>query len=198
MIRDYSEVALSNLLLHHQLKSKDPMTGLDNKLTVRAFLDEAIANRSDNNGNIQPYFAILDIDNFKAINDNFGHLFGDQVILEMAQLMKQAFPKPKGISLARYGGEEFCILFYAANHEDARQQVDHFRQIIANTTVELNEHRCQFTTSAGVSPILDSQHATIGHADKALYRAKNMGKNQVVFASHMSNQTDKNILEVCI
>ncbi|WP_206355534.1 sensor domain-containing diguanylate cyclase [Vibrio maerlii] len=180
MVRDYSEVALTNLLLHHQLKRKDPMTGLDNKLTVRAMLDEAVKQQTPNGIASDTYFAILDIDNFKKINDTYGHLCGDAVIYQMASLMKKSFPRPKGVSLARYGGEEFCILFHANNPQDAKKQVDELRRFIEASPVKFEEHSISFTTSAGVTPILESQHATIGHADKSLYRAKNMGKNLVM------------------
>ncbi len=180
MVRDYSEVALTNLLLHHQLKRKDPMTGLDNKLTVRSMIDNAVSNQRQPGIDPHTYFALLDIDNFKKINDTYGHLCGDAVIYKMATLMKKSFPRPKGVSLARYGGEEFCILFHANNPDDAKKQVDELRRIIETSPITYDDQTIHFTTSAGVTPILESQHATIGHADKALYRAKNMGKNQVV------------------
>ena len=173
MIRDYSEVALSNLLLHKQLRSKDVMTHLDNKLTIRDKIDANL----DQEG---IYLAILDIDHFKRINDVHGHQCGDKVIMHTADLMKKYFPKPGAISLARYGGEEFCVLFNANDENDAYEQCEMFRH--KNEQAELNFEGAEvrFTVSIGITSAEVSQHITIGRADKALYQAKGLGRNQVV------------------
>jgi len=173
MIRDYSEVALSNLLLHKKLRSKDVMTHLDNKLTIREKIDSQL-------GRDGVYLAILDIDHFKRINDTCGHECGDQVILHTAELMKTCFPKPGAMSLARYGGEEFCVLFKANDENDAYEQCELFRQMVEQATVDYEEYSVQYTVSVGITSAQDSQHITIGRADKALYQAKGLGRNQVV------------------
>tara|TARA_Y100001960_G_C14763707_1_gene875644 strand:+ start:699 stop:2402 length:1704 start_codon:yes stop_codon:yes gene_type:complete len=173
MIRDYSEVALSNLLLHKKLRSKDVMTHLDNKLTIREKIDSNL----DKEG---IYLAILDIDHFKRINDIHGHQCGDHVILHTAELMKKCFPKPGAISLARYGGEEFCMLFYANDENDAYEQCELFRQMVDQTELSYEEVDVRYTVSIGITSAQDSQHTTIGRADKALYQAKGLGRNQVV------------------
>ncbi|WP_082016318.1 diguanylate cyclase [Vibrio sinaloensis] len=173
MIRDYSEVALSNLLLHKKLRSKDVMTHLDNKLTIREKIDSNL----DKEG---IYLAILDIDHFKRINDVHGHQCGDHVILHTAELMKKCFPKPGAMSLARYGGEEFCVLFYANDENDAYEQCELFRQVVEQTELGYEEIEVRYTVSIGITSAQDSQHTTIGRADKALYQAKGLGRNQVV------------------
>ena len=173
MIRDYSEVALSNLLLHKKLRSKDVMTHLDNKLTIREKIDSNL----DKEG---IYLAIFDIDHFKRINDVHGHQCGDHVILHTAELMKKCFPKPGAMSLARYGGEEFCVLFYANDENDAYEQCELFRQVVEQTELSYEEIEVRYTVSIGITSAQDSQHTTIGRADKALYQAKGLGRNQVV------------------
>jgi diguanylate cyclase (GGDEF)-like protein len=172
-IQTYSEVALANLMLSQRLKSKDVMTQLDNKLTIREKINEHLTLP-------HTYFAMLDIDHFKQINDNYGHQCGDKVIIQAALLMEKCFPKPGAISIARYGGEEFCILFSANNENDAYDQCELLRQRIENSPLIFNQQQVRYTVSIGITQIRDSQHITIGRADKALYQAKGLGRNQVV------------------
>ncbi len=173
MIRDYSEVALTNLLLHKKLRSKDVMTHLDNKLTLREKLDKHI-DKED------VYLAIVDIDHFKRVNDGLGHLVGDQVIIHTADLMKKCFPKPNSLSVARFGGEEFCVLFRANDENDAYEQCEMFRHLVEQSKLICDDVPVQYTVSIGITLNRDSQHISIGRADKALYQAKGLGRNQVV------------------
>ena len=179
MIRDFSEVALSNLLLHKQLRSKDVMTHLDNKMTVREEIERNIEDES-------VYFALCDLDHFKKINDQYGHLCGDKVILATAELMEKCFPKPGAISLARYGGEEFCVLFHANDQNDAYEQCELFRQLMEKTAIEFSGQQVRATISIGITQADATQHITIGRADKALYQAKGLGRNQVVLNTFKS------------
>ncbi|WP_367989288.1 diguanylate cyclase [Vibrio sp. NTOU-M3] len=173
MVRNYSEVALSNLLLHKQLRSKDVMTHLDNKLTIRDVLEQHLHTE-------QVYFALIDIDHFKRINDNHGHQCGDHVILHTADLMQKCFTKPGALSLARYGGEEFCVLFHANDENDAYEQCEMLRHLAEKAIIEHENEEVKFTISIGITSAEESQHATIGRADKALFQAKGLGRNQVV------------------
>jgi diguanylate cyclase (GGDEF)-like protein len=173
MIRDYSEVALTNLLLQKKLLSKDVMTQLDNKLTLREKIDIHL-NSQDT------YLAILDIDHFTTLNTQFGHQCGDQVILHTAELMMKYFHKPGAISLARYGGEEFCLLFKANDESHAFEQCEHLRQMVENSDLVYDLQQLNYTVSIGITVARESQNTTIGRADKALHQAKNLGRNQVV------------------
>ncbi len=173
MIRDYSEVALTNLLLQKKLLSKDVMTQLDNKLTLREKIDIHL-NSQDT------YLAILDIDHFTTLNTQFGHQCGDQVILHTAELMMKYFQKPGAISLARYGGEEFCLLFKANDESHAFEQCEHLRQMVENSDLVYDLQQLNYTVSIGITVARESQNTTIGRADKALHQAKNLGRNQVV------------------
>lgn len=173
MICDYSEVALANLLLHKKLLSKDVMTQLDNKHIMREAIDHNIDNQ-------HVFFALIDIDRFKLINDNHGHKCGDKIILATAELMQTCFAKPKAISHARYGGDEFCVLFHANDENDAYDQCDLFRQLIEKHAYCYNGEDIHYTISMGVTRVRDSQHITVGNADKAISQAKGLGRNQVV------------------
>lgn len=173
MIRDYSEVALSNLLIHKRLHSKDVMTHLDNKLTLREQMESHI------NGE-HIYMAMLDIDHFKRINDQHGHLCGDQVIIQTAELMKKCFPKPNALSLARYSGEEFSLLFRANDENDAYEQCELLRYMVEQSKVVFDDVPVKYSISIGITSMKGNQNMTIGRADKALYQAKGLGRNQVV------------------
>lgn len=173
MIRDYAEVALSNLLLHKRLRDSDVITHLDNKLALTEHIDQNIEQHGI-------FLAMIDIDHFKIINDNIGHLGGDKVIYHTADLMRRCFPKPCSLSLARYGGEEFCILFRANDENHAYEQCELLRQMVEQSRVELDESDINYTVSIGITNSQVSSHSTISRADKALYQAKGFGRNQVI------------------
>ncbi len=173
MIQNYGELSLINLLLNKTMLNKDVMTNLDNKLTIRAKLDSRL-------GEQNTFFALMDIDHFKRINDSLGHHFGDAVIKHTAKLMKKSFPIPKAVSLARYGGEEFCILFNANDENHAYDMCEMLRHMVETSLVEFDGKQTQYHVSIGITNVIESQHATIGRADKALRQAKSFGRNQVI------------------
>ncbi|WP_342668975.1 diguanylate cyclase [Vibrio sonorensis] len=168
IIRDYSQVSLSNLLLNKKLISKDVMTQLDNKMTLRAAIEQHTERENT-------YLAIIDIDHFKRINDTYGHQFGDAVILHTADVMHKCFPKPSAISLARFGGEEFCILFHANDEQDAFDQCEILRQLIEKATMCADDQMVNFSISVGVTNVKENQNSTVGRADKAYIKQKDLG-----------------------
>lgn len=128
---------------------------------------------------------ILDIDNFKNINDNHGHLFGDKVLAEIADLLKENI-RDKDI-LARYGGEEFGIILPGANCKIAYQIADRMRKIIEKHEFKnFNNQTVKTTISGGVASFpdfyVDNPIQLVEIADRALYRSKNRGKNKVYYA----------------
>lgn len=122
------------------------------------------------------WLAVIDIDHFKRVNDEFGHLYGDEVLLLMANLIRSSF-RPHD-SLFRFGGEEFVILLQAADLGNAQRIFERFRSNVA-------QHHFpqvgQVTVSIGFTQIgSDATPVVIlGHADQALYYAKTHGRNQV-------------------
>ena len=128
------------------------------------------------------WLCVVDIDHFKRINDSFGHLFGDEVLLRMGELMRRTFRD--GDRLFRFGGEEFVVILNAENEQLATTGFERFRR-----TVEEHEFPQvgQVTCSIGftaVSP-LDVPTDALGRADEALYYAKEHGRNQVYGYEHL-------------
>jgi len=120
------------------------------------------------------YLAILDIDHFKRINDTYGHVYGDEVILMLAQQMRASFRQ--GDALFRFGGEEFVMLIAVDNADAAQRTLDRFREFVANHAFPQVGH---VTVSIGFAQIGESDYPEIvlDRADKALYYAKQNGRN---------------------
>jgi diguanylate cyclase (GGDEF)-like protein len=120
--------------------------------------------------------AILDVDHFKRVNDRFGHLYGDEVLLLFARTMVEAFRG--GDLLFRIGGEEFVVVLKDVDLNRALAVLERFRQTVETFPFP---QVGQITASIGVSMITsgDLPSTVIDRADKALYYAKNNGRNQV-------------------
>lgn len=172
VLRNYAQSALINVLLTQKLRSEDPMTSLMNKSFFRQQLAHRVEKKVTNN-----YVAMIDIDNFKFINDTYGHLFGDTVIIKIADILQRHFNKHAVV--ARYGGEEYVALFPVSSDEIAQQRLDDFRQEVEDTLFSFETRSCSVTVSVGFSPVSISVDHTILSADLALYRAKSANKNKV-------------------
>jgi diguanylate cyclase (GGDEF)-like protein len=133
------------------------------------------AERRKQSGPKSHWLAVLDIDHFKKINDTYGHIYGDEVLLLFSGLMKKIFRNTD--LLFRYGGEEFVVVLAPADESDAFMVFERFRQ-----RVELFEFPQvgRVTVSMGMTKIRAEDHSTtvVEHADKALYYAKEHGRNQ--------------------
>ncbi|WP_295626610.1 GGDEF domain-containing protein [uncultured Nitrosomonas sp.] len=123
--------------------------------------------------------AIIDIDDFKSINDRFGHIMGDEVLLLLSYVMKQNF-RARDL-LFRFGGEEFVVIFRVFDKEEAYKALERFRY-------KIQEYRFPqidgVTISMGatlINELNDLASEIIGRADQALYHAKQNGKNQLHF-----------------
>ncbi|MGF1755917.1 diguanylate cyclase [Vibrio makurazakiensis] len=174
MIRDYSEVALSNQLLQHQIRNKDVMTQLDNK---QSFSDD-LASHTD----VEDLFlALFELDNFEYLNTKWGADTGDRIIMKTADSLRQCFPKPNGVSLARVGGTQFSVLFTANSIQDAKQQFDQFRETLASQPLAVTEHSIAIQISAGISALTPSSNSHVEQAERALNQARRLGKNRVEY-----------------
>ncbi|MFH1058727.1 MAG: diguanylate cyclase [Pseudomonadota bacterium] len=125
--------------------------------------------------------AILDVDHFKQVNDNFGHLCGDQVLMDLAHLLRGSLRRYDLVG--RYGGEEFCLVLPNTKLADSLALVDRLRQKVADNEFSYNDTKMRITLSAGIActedqPDVLSADQLLGQADGALYLAKTRGRNR--------------------
>jgi diguanylate cyclase (GGDEF)-like protein len=122
---------------------------------------------------------MLDIDDFKSVNDTFGHAAGDRILREVTHyIFSQLRPYDK---LFRYGGEEFIICMQNTNTKTCQKRVEHIRKGIETLDIEIGQRvPINLTISFGIAPLLSSMTVTdsIDCADKAMYKAKQGGKNR--------------------
>lgn len=174
-----SEIRVSQAQLRHQneilerLANIDPLTGLYNRRSMQIFLNHAAE------ADTEFCLAMCDIDNFKKINDTYGHDAGDIVLKDIAQIMRQ-FTEGHGY-VCRWGGEEILILSNQ-NKEDTKSMVEKIRRSVANHLFACDEKiiRCSITIGIAVHKSENSIEDTIGTADYNLYNGKRSGKNRVV------------------
>jgi len=123
---------------------------------------------------------MFDIDNFKTINDEFGHQEGDQILINLAKVLKRSI---RGTDqLYRYGGEEFIVIANGAGILKASELAEKLRQILDTSNIS---NSAKVTASFGVAELQkhESTARWIDRADKAMYRAKRAGKNRVCIAN---------------
>ncbi|ENC6721754.1 diguanylate cyclase [Vibrio harveyi] len=150
-----------------RMANQDSLTGLWN----RRFLFGQTCD-SDEQRNI----AMLDIDFFKKVNDNYGHDGGDAALVMVANILKIYFPDDV---IARFGGEEFCIQAYGS-YDDFVTRLEQMRQRVEKTPIPYQDDQIQVTISVGVSNIKGNLDQQIKIADDRLYQAKGNGRNQTV------------------
>ncbi|ALC87206.1 chemotaxis protein CheY [Bacillus sp. FJAT-22090] len=157
-----------------KLSVTDSLTGLKNRRFFMERLEEHIVLFQKNN---LPFsLLIIDIDFFKKVNDTWGHLIGDRVLIKLAEILNSTF-KVEDI-VARYGGEEFVVLLPDANKEKAKEKAEEFRRAVQSAEWKIDQI---VTVSIGVATIQngDSDMLIISNADQALYTSKENGRNRV-------------------
>lgn len=175
-IRDMSMQQAAEAELR-RLASTDPLTGALNR---RSFLSAAKAELDRATRYQAPLsVAMLDIDHFKRVNDNFGHAAGDLCLAELVTTLRGELRSSDLIS--RYGGEEFALLLPETAGDPALALADRIRARVASKPVAAGDMRFGYTVSIGVAALEPGLtiDETLAHADSALYRAKNTGRNRV-------------------
>ena len=120
---------------------------------------------------------MMDIDHFKKINDRFGHEVGDEVIKNLAQVLRAYFPNDL---VARIGGEEFSVITTAPLHLSDYLTVNAFRLAIESQSIKVKDKTLHYTCSVGVTNLMGSNiDEMVANADKLLYKAKQNGRNQI-------------------
>jgi diguanylate cyclase (GGDEF)-like protein len=159
---------------------RDSLTGLLNHTAIKDMLDGEVAGAIRQQRPLS--FAMIDIDNFKKINDSYGHPAGDRVIKSLSRLLKQRLRSSDLVG--RYGGEEFAVVMIDADMATAMKVLDTIRDDFSRLRHLADEKEFSVTISCGISDISQFPDANklSDAADKALYKAKHAGRNQVMLA----------------
>ena len=124
-------------------------------------------------------FAMIDLDDFKSINDKFGHEAGDLVLRKFAEIVKSSLRKSD--LFCRLGGEEFVIAFQGLTSDKAKEVLERISKAVHDCSISYLNNKVSFTFSAGISQLNYNETiiASIRRADEAVYQAKKRGKDQV-------------------
>jgi len=181
----------SNYLLLLNDNQRDHLTGLLNRKSFDNKIMQIVTSLGDENKRVaekaQYCLAVLDIDHFKRVNDTYGHLFGDEVLLHFSQCMNETFREYD--LLFRVGGEEFVVVLRNVNYERSAAIMERFRHVIET---HYFPSVGQITVSIGVTFIgaHDLPVTVMDRADRALYYVKENGRNQTAFFEQLI-ATDK-------
>lgn len=187
----FKDIADSQDLLQEQLKEMQSLILKTNELLVtdvltniynRRFIEERLPVdfATHQTLGIEAQIVMIDIDFFKLVNDQYGHLMGDKVLKDVARLMKQAFSETEII--ARYGGEEFLI-YDPRPMEETLKSTEIFRKNVETYPFVYENKIIHITISAGIQTVgKASPKAAIQSADEKLYVAKSTGRNRIISA----------------
>ncbi|MGH1469901.1 MAG: diguanylate cyclase [Cellvibrionaceae bacterium] len=182
IVYDVTDTAVNKLSLQdanaqlEHLSRTDRLTGLYN----RGWWEECLVNefKRFSRSNAKTSLVMFDIDHFKKVNDTYGHQAGDEVIRKTAETVRKTI---RDVDIAgRYGGEEFTIILYDSNENGSMAFAERLRTMIEDLTVIYEEIEIKFTISLGLATLdthIDSPTDWIEAADKALYKAKESGRN---------------------
>lgn len=157
------------------LSMTDRLTGLSNRHHLDEWLDEGLEHVRRTG--LPLALLLIDLDHFKVVNDDFGHLVGDQVLIELAGILRQQMRRIDRIG--RWGGEEFVVLCFDTPQEGALTLAEKLRAAVAAHPFLL-VGACSCSIGVACAHTGDTPESLIARADQALYRAKNSGRNRVV------------------
>jgi diguanylate cyclase (GGDEF)-like protein len=159
----------------------DALTRLHN----RGALDDVLAKQIDFSFlSGQPMaLMMLDLDNFKQINDTYGHPAGDLVLQTVANAIVRVFPRRSDF-IARYGGEEFAVILVDVKSDDLAALGERMLEAVRNLSIDYQDNSIRLTCSAGIAVCTpqDSAETLLSRSDQALYQAKQAGRDRTVFA----------------
>ena len=168
---------LRDILIEHQY-CFDALTGAVNRKSISLLLEQSFHNMRRYN---QTYsVAMVDVDYFKKINDEYGHLIGDQVLKHISLFFTKNLRRTDCIG--RYGGEEFLIMLPETNIDTAYEVLETARKNLANAGIMVDDKSLHVTFSAGISQMLeedDDAWVAVKRADAALYEAKRTGRDRI-------------------
>ncbi|WP_179958397.1 GGDEF domain-containing protein [Chitinimonas arctica] len=170
----------TDLALNRKTLEQDPLTGALNRQGLEHLLAREV--KRVRRAAYALTVAILDLDEFKRVNDRHGHLVGDKVLMHFSSIAKAVLRESD--ILVRYGGEEFLVLLPETDLNGARFVIDRLRQVNAKTPYFYQNQHIEIRFSTGVAELKadENGHAMLLRADQAMYRAKGAGRDQMVFA----------------
>lgn len=162
-----------------RLAEVDKLTGLYNRRKLDEYMEWEIERVKRYHNPLS--FMMIDIDHFKYINDTFGHPVGDTTLQALAKILIENLRKSDIVG--RYGGEEFLVICPESNGDATMQLAEKIRSVIENHIFKDIEH---MTISIGIAQFKenDTAHELLSRADKALYQAKQQGRNRAIFGAH--------------
>ena len=174
--------------LHMQLKlfeqaTTDSLTGLLNRRSFMTQVETELSRSERYDRSLS--MALFDLDLFKQINDNHGHLAGDKVLVVFADLLRQELRTTDII--ARFGGEEFIIALPETSVDEAQKVVQRVLDDCRQQVLESASGELRFTSSAGLGEVLVDVQSSISLIDEALYKAKDEGRDRVVLAADLGS-----------
>lgn len=177
-VKSERELRIQNIIMDRLYKI-DPLTDLYNHKTFHEYLGWLIEHQQNNPFPMQ--LAVMDIDNFKKVNDSYGHSVGDIVLQKVAATLLE-YIGPDDFA-ARYGGEEFVVILMAKTLDESQEIMKQILTKISDTPITEMEGK-SVTVSIGMHDFTgaDSKNSTFQKADDALYEAKNTGKNKIVIS----------------
>ncbi len=178
-----AELTKANHILA-ELSTRDPLTGAHNRLYMEHVMEDVLAAEPLDN----IYLCMFDLDFFKRINDVYGHDVGDDQLKYVVQLVQQT--ASPGAALARMGGEEFVLLYTGIGGEKVLQNVQTIRQAVEDSTKDNPKRTTASFGLAKYRPGEMSRKDLLKLADRCLYKAKNLGRNRIVWAFSMEDERD--------
>ncbi|MDL2227040.1 GGDEF domain-containing protein [Deltaproteobacteria bacterium OttesenSCG-928-M10] len=179
-IRDHSRVDKVTGVIQslNKLATTDALTGLFNRRYLDEKMPEIIEDCHKNGQHM--CCALLDIDNFKQVNDTYGHPVGDQVLAATSHTIASYIRRSSDMAV-RYGGEEFFMLFVGVDLTTGRNVLERVCRQIEQTPIKIDGHTLSVTVSIGLAELFPDENAKelLTRCDKLLYRAKKNGKNRV-------------------
>lgn len=174
-----------------QLVFIDPLTQIANRRALKRYLDDIY--KDEISRHLSLSILMLDIDNFKSINDKLGHLEGDQCLQSVARHLQQTVTESNFI-FARYGGEEFTLAFVGISKEKLTQIAEEILRDIRTLKISHPHSQLENTLTVSIGGVIVSSIEgsnyieLIQTADRALYRAKSQGKDQAIIESYSKEQ----------
>ncbi|OGW41114.1 MAG: hypothetical protein A2Y97_12455 [Nitrospirae bacterium RBG_13_39_12] len=194
VLGNQASTSIANAKFHAEIEKLAITDGLTGLFNHRHF-QERLSQEFDRLGRFSEPLSLLiiDIDNFKGINDTYGHPVGDSVLKGVAGIIEKTV---RNIDVsARYGGEEFAVILLGTDSRGAFKMAERLRKAVMNTAFSEEKHAIKVTVSTGISAYpygIKNKEELIERADKALYRAKKSGKN----CSVLWNETEDKDLSI--